>query len=165
MSKGLQNIKVAYDFSAFSCLHSSTISNVPWERSGFAQVCRCTLAYVIILFLFFCLLYVPPTCIAFLNFLPPPFTLSQPFFPSLPLSLSFSLCLSFRLFLVNTVNWKWVRLKVEEADHSMLHVCVSGSQITVYIEVETTRFQLIGLLSHSSCNERKAERINVQIVI
>lgn len=43
---------------------SRVISRVPGlGRSGFTQVCGCTLVYVINLFLFFCLSYVPPTSV------------------------------------------------------------------------------------------------------
>lgn len=99
MSKGLSDIKVELGFTAFPCLHYSAISHVCWERSGFTQVCRCTLACVITLFLFFCLLYAPPTYILSPDSLLPLSSLLHPrptFLFSLSLSLIFCPCFSER---------------------------------------------------------------------
>lgn len=65
-----------------------------WERSGFTQVCKCTLLYVINPFLFFCLSCDPPTSV-----------------PHAPDFLSLSPCLyecvSPLSCLSSLVYWKW----------------------------------------------------------
>lgn len=131
--------------------------SVSWERSGFTQVCRCTLVYVITWFLFFCLLYVPPTCILCTDS-------RLPFSYFSPLHLeSLSSCLSsFLWFLQFTGND--FQLHKTESERRWLYTwclrCLFGLQNIALHRGWNNLMSAEALLFHSLGNEQASSWMN-----
>lgn len=120
------------DFSGFSSLHFSTISDVSWGRSDFVtQVCRCTLACVITWFLFFyCTMSRP------LAFFLRSLSLSLSLALSLTRTLSLSLlsCLSGKVWF--SAGLREMILQTKESERTLwptacLEVCACFTPLTV----------------------------------